>query len=140
MMRFVDYDLAMLLREKGYDGGCDAYYHIMEDEDDSRNSFEMTGDCGFGFFNEFNKHRVGAPRIAMVLDWLLYKHDIYLDAVYYSDGKWKFLVTYVDDRFLDTYVDDRLCDDETSTSKGEFDSSNDAYTHGIKHVLTKMIK
>ena len=26
MMRFVDYDLAMLLREKGYDGGCDAYY------------------------------------------------------------------------------------------------------------------
>lgn len=131
MMRFVDYDLAMLLREKGYDSGCDAYYHIMEDEDDSRNSFEMTGDCGFGFFNEFNKHRVGAPRIAMVLDWLLYKHDIYLDAVYYPGGKWKYIATY---------VDDRLCDDETGVSEGEFDSSNDAYTHGIKHVLTKMIK
>ena len=131
MMRFVDYDLAMLLREKGYDGGCDAYYHIMENEDDSRNSFEMTGDCGFGFFNEFNKHRVGAPRIAMVLDWLLYKHDIYLDAVYYPGGKWKFIATY---------VDDRLCDDETSVSEGVFDSSNDAYTHGIKHVLTKMLQ
>lgn len=130
MMRFVDYDLAMLLREKGFDSGCDAYYHIMEDEDDSRNSFELTGDCGFNFFNEFNKHRVGAPRIAMVLDWMLYKHDIYLDAVYYSDGKWKFLVTY---------VDDRLCDDGSGVSEGVFDSSNDAYTHGIKHVLTKMI-
>ena len=140
MMRFVDYDLAMLLREKGFDSGCDAYYHIMEDEDDSRNTFEMTCDSGFDFFNEFNKHRVGAPRIAMVLDWLLYKHNIYLDAVYYSDGRWKFIATYVGDRFIAKYVDDRLCDGETSVSEGVFDSSNDAYTHGIKHVLTKMIQ
>lgn len=112
--------------------------HIMEDEDDSRNSFEMTGDCEFGFFNEFNKHRVGAPRIAMVLDWLLYKHDIYLDAVYYSDGKWKYKAITVRD--LLSYVDDRLCDDETSVSECVFDSSNDAYTHGIKYVLTKIIQ
>ncbi len=130
MMRFVDYDLAMLLREKGYDSGCDAYYHIMEDEDDSRNTFEITGNGGFDFFNEFNKHRVGAPRIGMVLDWLLYKHDIYLDAVYYTGGKWKYIATY---------VDDRLCDGEANASDCEYDSSNDAYTHGIKHVLTKMI-
>lgn len=134
---FVDYDLAMLLREKGYNSGCDAYYHIMEDEDDSRNSFEMTGDCRFDFFNEFNKHRVGAPRIAMVLDWMLYEHDIYLDAVYCGNGKWKYVAIYVDGRL---YVDDRLCDVKASVSEGGFDSRYDAYIQGIKHVLTKMIQ
>lgn len=131
MMCFVDYDLAILLKEKDYDCGCDAYYHIMKDDDDSRNSFEMTGDCSFTFFNELNKYRVAAPRIGMILDWLLYKHDIYLDAVYYTGGKWKFIATY---------VDDRLCDGETSLSECGFDSRNDAYIQGIKHVLTKMIQ
>lgn len=131
MMHFVDYDLAILLKEKGYDCGCDAYYHIMDDEDDSRNSFEMTGDCSFTFFNKLNKHRVGAPRIAMVLDWLLYKNDIYLDAVYCTGGMWKYIAAY---------VDDRLGDEDTVKSEYEFDSRNDAYSQGIKYVLTKMIE
>jgi hypothetical protein len=52
----------------GYDGYCAAYYHLFDDEDDARNSFEYA--YGFDFQNSNNIYRVGAPLLYQAQKWL----------------------------------------------------------------------
>lgn len=125
MMQFVDYELAMLLKEKGYNEGCDGYYHIVNNEVDSMHSFELTGDNSFDFFNEINQHRVGAPRIAMVIDWLFYKHNIHITTSCGLNDTWRYVIMHTGDN-------------PTITVKG-FKNRNEAYCEGIKYVLKEMI-
>ena len=65
---YCDYDTCVALKELGYDGYCAAYYHLFDDEDDARNSFEYA--YGFDFQNSNNIYRVGAPLLYQAQKWL----------------------------------------------------------------------
>lgn len=61
---FVTYELAVKLKEKGFDEPCYGYYHCNGGND----SFELCGDRDF--LNSKNQYRVAAPTIPQVLKWL----------------------------------------------------------------------
>ncbi len=65
---YCDYETCVALKELGYDGFCAAYYHLFDDDEDARNSFEYAR--GFDFQNSNNIYRVGAPLLYQAQKWL----------------------------------------------------------------------
>ena len=80
---YCDYETCVALKELGYDGYCDAYYHLFDDEDDARNSFECA--YGFDFQNSNNIYRVGAPLLYQAQKWLREEHNLHIEVRWYSN-------------------------------------------------------
>ena len=83
---YCDYDTCVALMEMGYDGYCAAYYHLFDNDDDARNSFEYA--YGFDFQNSNNIYRVGAPLLYQAQKWLREEKNVIVDvrygALYYN--------------------------------------------------------
>jgi hypothetical protein len=71
---FVTYELAVKLKEKGFNEPCYGYYHCNGGND----SFEVCGNGDCDFLNSKNKHRIAAPTIPQVLKWLREEKKIYI--------------------------------------------------------------
>ena len=92
---YCDYDTCVALKELGYDGYCAAYYHLFDDEDDARNSFEYA--YGFDFQNSNNIYRVGAPLLYQAQKWLREEKDfiVLVDHILTEDGDWCYNITHL---------------------------------------------
>jgi hypothetical protein len=71
---FVTYELAVKLKEKGFDEPCYGYYHCNGGND----SFELCGNGDRDFLNSKNQYRVAAPTISQALKWLREEKKIYI--------------------------------------------------------------
>ena len=71
---FVPFELAVKLKEKGFNEPCYGYYH----RDGGDNSFEVCGNGDYDFLNSKNKYRVASPTISQVLKWLREEEKIYI--------------------------------------------------------------
>ena len=71
---FVTYELAVKLKEKGFDAPCYGYYH----RDGGNDSFELCGNGDRDFMNSKNQYRVAATTISQVLKWLREEKKIYI--------------------------------------------------------------
>lgn len=130
---YCDYETCVALKELGYDGYCAAYYHLYDDEDDARNSFEYA--YGFDFQNSNNIYRVGAPLLYQAQKWLREEKGIFV----YIDIPWK-----TDDGLGWSYFccnkpmteeDKEVC----FASGGFYDSYEEALIEGIK-ASVKILK
>lgn len=102
---FVTYELAVKLKEKGFNEPCYGYYHCNGGND----SFELCGNGDCDFLNSKNLYRVAAPTISQVLKWLrevkkivisIFPHscgwqaDIYKDVREYYDSEAECYLTH----------------------------------------------
>lgn len=71
---FVTYELAVKLKEKGFNEPCYGYYHCNGGND----SFELCGNGDRDFQNSKNQYRIAAPTISQVLKWLREEKKIYI--------------------------------------------------------------
>lgn len=81
---YCDYETCVALREMGYDGYCAAYYHLFDNDDDARNSFEYA--YGFDFQNSNNIYRVGAPLLYQAQKWLREEKEIIVEVFVDDDS------------------------------------------------------
>lgn len=129
---YCDYDTCVALREMGYDGYCAAYYHLFDDEDDARNSFEYA--YGFDFQNSNNIYRVGAPLLYQAQKWLREekKIDVLIEIeckdVHLSSKHYSVFISYMG-RFMRRF----------QYLSNEFDSYEEALSEGIKEAV-KILK
>lgn len=80
---YVSLEVAKLLKEKGYDEYCEAYYHLYwMGEFTEEESFEISPSKNFK--NSNNVYRVGAPTLYEAQKWLRNIHGIYIDILYYN--------------------------------------------------------
>ena len=130
---YCDYDTCVALKELGYDGYCAAYYHLFDDEDDARNSFEYA--YGFDFQNSNNIYRVGAPLLYQAQKWLREEKGIfvYIDVPWKTDGGlgWSH---FCSNKPM-TEEDKEVC----FASGGFYDSYEEALSKGIKQSV-KILK
>ena len=119
---FVTYELAVKLKEKGFDKPCYGYYHRGGGDD----SFELCGNGDCDFLNSKNKHRIAAPTISQVLKWLRNTYNLHVETYPCGLGMWKFLVTNII-----TLEERALCD--------KYTSSEQAAIAGISYVLDNLI-
>ena len=138
----VSFELAKLLKEKGFDIPTQRYYeHALTSKKDSETN-DYTGSFGWkkgetnlssGYFknnygmadlSDKNWYMCSAPTIAEVVMWLYEKHGIWIFVFRYSkEWQWK-------------------VDDENSTlefSRKGFNSPTEAYEAAINHTLNNLI-
>lgn len=73
---YVSFEVAKLLKEKGYDEYCEGYFHLNTEEATEEECFEMAP--GQDFRNRDNRYRVGAPTLYEAQKWLRKKHHIHI--------------------------------------------------------------
>ena len=131
---YCDYETCVALKELGYDGYCAAYYHLYDDEDDARNSFEYA--YGFDFQNSNNIYRVGAPLLYQAQKWLREKKNIYVTVgcpqIMNEGLGWSYEVC---DKPWNGYSDD----DCLKASGGAYDSYEEALSKGVREAI-KILK
>lgn len=71
---FAPFELAIKLKEKGFNEPCYGYYHC----DGGDDSFEVCGNGDRDFLNSKNSFRVAAPTISQVLKWFRDEKKIYI--------------------------------------------------------------
>ena len=119
---FTPFELAVKLKEKGFNEPCYGYYH----RDGGDDSFELCGNGDCDFLNSKNKHRIAAPTISQVLKWLRNTHNLHVETYPCGLGMWKFLVTNII-----TLEERALCD--------KYTSSEQSALAGIEYVFDNLI-
>ena len=136
---FVPFELAVKLKEKGFDEECLAYYtseytlytnKVVLCDDKYLEVAEIDYEECLRSYNT-QKDRllrtiVDAPTIPQVLKWLRNTHNLHVETYPCVLGMWKFLVTNI------TTLEERaLCD--------KYTSSEQAALAGIEYVLDNLI-
>ena len=122
---FVTYELAVKLKEKGFDAPCYGYYH----RDGGNDSFELCGNGDRDFLNSKNQYRVAAPTISQVLKWLREEKKIHIEVMFIgpTPNRVKYYITNIGGRsFMDV-------------SDGHYKTWEQATLAGIEYVLNKLI-
>ena len=131
---YVSFETAKLLKEKGFDGPCYAYWHEDKNEIIVSHSIHpiqnITNPCFFG---------PAAPTLQMAMKWLRIEHNIHI----------KILMTNhsITERFdIPKYywvaVNAKTCrwlTESTVYSPKQFDTNEEACESAIKHCLEKLI-
>lgn len=106
----VSFEVAKLLKKKGYQENCDAYYHLMAPKDSTdEERFEVS--CGRDFNNKRNRYRIAAPLIHDVLRWYWNHRGIFVGVYFVPPTKepreckysWYLKIKYIDALSPDTY-------------------------------------
>jgi hypothetical protein len=128
---FVTYELAVKLKEKGFDEPCYGYYHCNGGND----SFEVCGNGDRDFLNSKNQYRVAAPTISQALKWLREEKGIHIEPVATTTFATKNNTAYF------VLIKHKI----TATSMDSIDLLekyalfNDACIAGIEYVLNNLI-
>ena len=157
MNTHIDFKIAKLLKEKGFDEKCSHYYI-----DDFQN-FKSDGilhKCGLPDNNknenilQFVKrknqpHLCNAPTISQVVMWLYEKHGIWIsvDRVIIGSDEWEYCysISYLPKEFENakrrsTHLMTKESFKETPGSYvGAWDTPTEAYSEAIEYCLTKLI-
>lgn len=75
---YVSLETAKILKEKGFDEYCGAYYHLNCDDMTEDECFEVATDNDFK--NSNNVYRVGAPTLYEAQKWLWENHKMFVSA------------------------------------------------------------
>lgn len=131
---YVSLEVAKLLKEKGFDECCGAYYHCNWDEMTEEECFEVAPIHVFR--NSNNRYRIGAPTLYEAAKWLREEHQIHISVGMCSD--------------YSTNADGEICDEwafwtfstyyTTSLNHihdcfGEYDTYEEALNEGILEAL-----
>ena len=112
----ISFEIAKLLKEKGYDESCNRWYHDMG----------MLGIPSMSI-QEFNDGGLPAPTIADVLMWLYEKHEYWC----YSYTNGKIWYPCIQHKFGDMAI--------LSGKIGTFNSPTEAYEAAINYTLNNLI-
>lgn len=123
---FVSYELAVKLKEKGFDAPCYGYYHCNGGND----SFELCGNGDYDFLNSKNKHRIAAPTIPQVCKWLREEKKLHIEVMFIgpTPNRVKYYITNIggDRSFMDV-------------SDEHYETWEQATLAGIEYVLDNLI-
>ena len=126
-MKFIDKQLALKLKEKGFDKPCFGYYFI---EDKNENNLHKNITCGGDVKNCLRKlsdgKHIDAPTIEQVLEWLREEKEIMVFPVYSKNtSRW-----YCEIVNADSLESEKLLFP---------DSYEDACIAGIEYVINNLI-
>ena len=125
---FVTYELAVKLKEKGFNEPCYGYYHTNKGDE----SIELCGNGDADFLNSINFHRVAAPTISQVLKWLIEEQNMFvcIDFFLHNGGSQIWWTVRIED----------MKDETAYCLLGEQHSSYEqAALAGIEYVLDNLI-
>lgn len=125
--KYVTYNVAKLLKEKGFDLPCIYFWFEKGNiSKPSRKQFQIP----FNWNNFESGMRRSAPLQSDVVDWLLEKHGIWVSVDTNSTRKWLWRINQIE---LDSFIQN---DD---FNEDYFNSPKEAYESAFKYTLTELI-
>lgn len=119
--KVVSFEIAKLLKTKGFDASCSYYYHIVDNNKLKRNFHEIN------FNNErYNESCISAPTQSLVQKWLRDKHNIIVNVNY-------------DFAYTHNWGCEIWKNDILDNNKGIRDSYEDALEYGLDCALSNLI-
>lgn len=142
--KFVTFDIAKILNEKGFREKCLAYYDVLDNVGILYNT-QYTNDIspcqytdllfshnsGEGSQTDDSEYCVDAPTISQVVDWLLTEKDIFINIDYSCSDTFMFFYTIYkkgENNFKIVGFNEEL-----------YVTPQEATLAGIKHALNKLI-
>ena len=124
---FIPFELAVKLKEKGFNEPCYGYYH----RDGGNDSFELCGNGDRDFLNSKNQYRVAAPTISQVLKWLREEQKLHIEVMFIRPlhNRVKYYITDVDGSRGD-FMD---------VADEHYETWEQATLAGIEYVLDNLI-
>lgn len=119
---FVTYELAVKLKERGFNEPCYGYYH----RGGGDNSFEVCGNGDCDFLNSKNKHRIATPTISQVLKWMRKEKKIYVSVEVECEDWFEYKIV-------------QLIKNTRRTGTRVYETYDDAMLAGIEYVLDNLI-
>lgn len=83
---YVSLEVAKMLKEKGFNEYCGAYYHLNWDDMTEEERFEIAP--SHNFRNRNNGYRVGAPTLYEAQKWLRSAKGLHIEVSYMSKNYW----------------------------------------------------
>jgi len=123
---YVSFETAKLLKEKGFDEFCHAYY---EDEDNPNINIH-----GSKAINWNKTEFISKPTQQMTMRWLREVHNKYCDVSYDIDYKWYFQIIDLKEIVEYYYPETKHYHDET-----DFNTYEEAVEAAIKYCLKNLI-
>ena len=115
-MKFVTFEVAKKLREKGFREKCLAYYDVLDNVGLLYNTYYaddispcqymnllFSHNSGEGKQADDSEYCVDAPTISQVLKWLREEKKIHIGFGYIPRKKWRYVVMYMDNRFYNNH-------------------------------------
>ena len=133
----VSFGIAKLLKEKGFDDTCRAFWKDWNGElhlcdCSSRHVFEFCRNSMLEDYNDKEETNIAAPTLQMAMKWLREVHSLYLDIVtsFSQDG---ICYTFSCSNTMD------LIQGTKGTSYHEYQTYEQACEAGIKYCLTNLV-
>lgn len=140
---YVSFEVAKLLRNKGFEEVCSAYYedfgktqrlYMCNKRGSSNIAFKQRNDLENRFNLPKERYKCAAPTLQMTMKWLRLRHHFYVHVVIYCDQEsgpyWNW--------FIDNTETGQTVGENTSLM--QCDSPEEAYNNGIKYCLENLIK
>jgi hypothetical protein len=122
----VNFEIAKLLKEKGFNVECCEFYYMENNPNKLEESFNKNKKWDFNFKNEYLKpyKSISAPTIAEVVMWLYEKHGIWISVDPENDtDTWFFTISY----------------NNSETIFGNYSTPTEAYEAAIEYTLNNLI-
>jgi hypothetical protein len=136
---YVSFETAKLLKEKGFDCLCNAYYDCFT-TDNFHSSCEPTD---FNSIDTKIRDIVSAPTLQMAMKWLRLVHNILIVINGNPSDSLLYISIYKKDPYYDEWVpaesDTSLVYTGETIYEKNFKKYEDACEEAIKHCLTKII-
>ena len=122
---YVSMEVAKLLKEKGFNEYCSAYYHLNWNDSTEEECCEVAPDNDFR--NSNNGYRAGAPTLYKASKWLR-DRGYYVEVGIYDKFEWSYVIYGYDDEMCITM----------EIAEQKYNTYEEALTAGILETL-KMI-
>lgn len=150
-MKFIDKELSIKLKEKGFDRPCYGFYEVSDEQNKLRLHFIANGNLA-NCLKYGEDSYINAPTIQQVLKWLREEKDIHIK----SDISFRYTSEHKKDKngtysgfmnvskpfwsFLIRKIKNGNCVyDNTTASNNEYSSYEDACIAGIEYVINNLI-
>lgn len=122
---YVSLKVAKLLKEKGFDEYCEAYYHLCCDDATEEECFEKSSDKDFKNCN--NKFRVGSPTLYEAQKWLRKTYNIDVLPIIRQESLKKDYCCYI-------YKDAKVISCKVAYGEDLYECINDSLIEALKYI------
>lgn len=135
---FVSYDTALILKEKGFNEPCIAYYSNKVDEPSFCENRNIFGD--YVLIRTLPQRGISAPLFQQIINWLDEKHSVHFSFIHSNDIYNEYTVRIYKDLNKSTYTSFYLMNGDNDFDESQMMKVFISYTEALDNAIERALK